>query len=230
MRGEEDLVARLGEAPEEPAKIPVRVRSQKQLRLLDREDDARDLGRAGLEPTDEGDAGGRRTRERRAGSRRERPLRTGEPAVIATRSPPRRAVGKWTIGGVSPRSSSETDATVGKRRLDRERALARGDVGRRKVEARVEQGAEGEEQVGLSRPRLADERTDRAWSKRQPACATEIDDANLAEQRTGRCPGGGARRRAGLGLFRARRHQGRVTAPSLAVETSAAYFASTPLS
>ena len=121
-------------------------------------------------------------------------------------------------------------STVYERRLDRERALPGGDVGRRKVEARVEQGAQGDEQIGLSRPRLADERTDRAGTKRQPACAAEVDDANLGEQWTGRCAGGGARRRAGLGLVRTRRRQGRVIAPSLAVETSAAYFASTPLS
>ena len=164
VRGEEDLVAALGEPSDEPAEIAVRVRGEEQLRLLDREDDARGLGRAGLEPADEGDARRRRARERLAdrrvhGLRGRRAARRRHEVAAAKRG--REVDDRRRAGAVVERDR----ATVGERRLDRELALAEGYVGRREVEARVEQGTEGEEHVRLAGARLADERADRAGPK-----------------------------------------------------------------
>ena len=173
---------RLGEPSDQPAEIAVRLGGEEQLRLLDREDDARGLGRAGLEPAHESDA---RRRARASASRINACTASadGEPTVAETRSPPRSAVGKCTIGGPEARSSSETvrpSARVASIEIAR---WPTRHVSRRQVEARVEEGAQGEEQVRLAGARLADERANRAGPKHQPARAAEIDDTDLAEQR-----------------------------------------------
>ena len=69
VSGEEDLIAGLGEPSDQPAEIAVRLRGEEQLRLLDRKDDARGLGRARLEPAHESDARRGSPRQRLADQR-----------------------------------------------------------------------------------------------------------------------------------------------------------------
>ena len=137
VRGEEDLVAAIREVSDEPAQIPVRVRGEKQLRLLDRENDARDIERAGLEPADESHARSRRSFERLLDHALYRLRRWGvdrDRHEVASAKSCRKVDDRRGSGSLFERDG----AAVGKRRLDRERTLSLGYVGRREIEARVE--------------------------------------------------------------------------------------------
>ena len=131
--------------------VAVRLRGEEQLRLLDREDDALGLGRAGLEPAHEGDARRGRPRERLADRRVHRLRGRESPPLPRRGSPPRSAAGKWTIGGAPSRSSSEIVRPSASVASIESRASPDRHVGRREVEAGIEQGAQGEEQRSTCR-------------------------------------------------------------------------------
>ena len=178
MRREEDLIPAFGQPVDETVEVAVPLWSEKQLGLLDREDDALDLARASLEASHQGDARRGRVLERCPDRFMDRPAAApsalpGDETAAAER---RREVDDrrrtTTIG--------ERDSpTVGERRLDRELTLTDPHIRRREVEAGIEQSADREERVRLAGARLADQGTDRARTQHQTAGAAEVDDADL---------------------------------------------------
>ena len=142
-------------AREEPVEVAI-LRCEKELGFLDREDDA-------LDPAAHASS---RARERRAGRGRRSSPAEDSCTAAAGPSVPRQTAAAKLRGEVDDRRRAFAIAreTSGRRRAwpRSRRVLPNGHVGRRQIEAGIEQRAKGEERVGLPRSGLADEGADQA--------------------------------------------------------------------